>query len=114
MALAYDGNYSGASVNKKVPEIWQLKMSTTRTSAAPWGLRKPGDWNSTMNKRQRAELIVKRVNELAASGESTDWMSIEIKLRHEGFPEARQILDSQFLRQEINEKCLQAREQRKK
>jgi hypothetical protein len=67
-----------------------------------------------MNKKQRAELVLKRANELAESGECTDWMSIEIKLRHEGFREARQLLDSQFLRQELNEMCRMAREQKQK
>lgn len=67
-----------------------------------------------MNKRQRAELIMKRANELAASGECEDWMNIEIKLRHEGFREARQLLDSQFLRQELNDMCRSSRAQRAK
>ncbi|MGP1666364.1 MAG: hypothetical protein ACTS5I_10755 [Rhodanobacter sp.] len=67
-----------------------------------------------MNKKQRAELIMKRANELAESGECADWMSIEIKLRHEGFREARQLLDNQFIRQELNEMCRLAREQKQK
>lgn len=67
-----------------------------------------------MNKKQRAELIVKRASELAMSGECEDWMSIEIELRHAGFREARQLLDSRFLRQELNEMCRLAREQRQK
>jgi len=63
-----------------------------------------------MNKKQRGEVIWKRATELAQSGKYADHMSIEIALRHKGFPEARQELDSRVLRQELNEMCKAARQ----
>jgi hypothetical protein len=63
-----------------------------------------------MNKKQRGEVIWKRAKELAQSGAHEDWMTIEIALRHEGFPEARQVLDSSLYRQELNEMCKSARQ----
>jgi len=62
-----------------------------------------------MSKRDRAELIDRRADELARSGQYENWLSIEHALRFEGYPEARQILDSEFRRQELNEMCRQAR-----
>lgn len=65
-----------------------------------------------MRKKERSEFIHRRACELARSGKFKDWISIEIALRHEGYPEARQILDSQFLRQELNEMCNQAQQEK--
>jgi hypothetical protein len=67
-----------------------------------------------VNKKQRAELIDKRADELARSGKFADWISIEIKLRGEGFKEARQVLDSRFRREELNEMCKAARQEKPK
>ena len=63
-----------------------------------------------MRKKERSEIIDRRADEMARSGQYKDWMSIEIALRGEGYREARQLLDSQFRRQELNEMCRQARE----
>lgn len=60
-------------------------------------------------KKARAEYIDRRARELAESGKYQDWLSIEMALRHEGFLEARQLLDSHFLRQELNDMCKSAR-----
>lgn len=63
-----------------------------------------------MRKKERAELIYCRADEMARSGQYEDWFSIEIALRAEGYREARQLLDSNFRRQELNEMCRQARQ----
>lgn len=63
-----------------------------------------------MNKKERTEFIDREADSMARSGEYADWLSIERALRHQGFAEARQILDDQFRRQELNEMCRQARE----
>jgi len=64
-----------------------------------------------MRKNERAEFIDRRADEMARSGNYQDWGSIERALREEGHPEARQLLDSQFRRQELNEMCRQARQE---
>ena len=63
-----------------------------------------------MNKKERAELIDREADEMARSGKYPDWLSIEHALRSQGYHEARQVLDNQFRRQELNEACRQARE----
>jgi len=63
-----------------------------------------------MNKKERAEFIDREADVMARSGKYADWLSIEHALRHQGYPEARQVLDNQFRRQELNEMCRQARE----
>lgn len=62
-----------------------------------------------MTKRERAEHITRRSNELAASGQYASWLSIEHALRAEGFDEARQQLDNRFVRAELDELCRRAR-----
>lgn len=64
-----------------------------------------------MSKKERSELIARRADEMARSGQHEDWGSIERALRAEGYLEARQLLDSQFRRQELNEMCRQARQE---
>ena len=64
-----------------------------------------------MKKSEREELIDRRADEMARSGQYQDWGSIERALRAEGHSEARQLLDSQFRRQELNEMCRQARQE---
>jgi hypothetical protein len=63
-----------------------------------------------MRKKDRAELIDRRADEMARSGQYQNWLSIERALRADGFLEARQILDSEFRRGELDEMCRQARE----
>ena len=63
-----------------------------------------------MKKSERAELIDREAEEMARSGKYVDWLSIEQALRRQGYPEARQVLDNQLRRQELDEACRQARE----
>lgn len=63
-----------------------------------------------MNKKERAKLIDREADKMARSGKYADWLSIEHGLRSQGYREARQVLDNQFRRQELNEACRQARE----
>lgn len=64
-----------------------------------------------MKKDERHTYIRKHSYELARSGEYIDWLSIEWKLRSEGFGEARSLLDNQYIREELNQICNQARSQ---
>ncbi len=61
-----------------------------------------------MRKTKLSEIIDRRADELAMSGKHQDWRTIEIALRYEGFPKARQILDNRFRRQELNNMCTEA------
>lgn len=61
-----------------------------------------------MRKKEREEIIYRRADELARSGKHQEWRTIETELRREGFLEARQLLDSRFLRQELNNMCKHA------
>jgi hypothetical protein len=61
-----------------------------------------------MQKKERSELIHRLADEMARSGDYKDWGSIERALRAQGYLEARQLLDSQFRRQELDEMCNQA------
>ena len=63
-----------------------------------------------MKKKEREELILKWAYEYAKSGEYKDYVSIEIKLRSEGSIEARAVLDNEYIRNELNELCKQAQE----
>ena len=65
------------------------------------------------NKKASAEYIHRRARELAESVKYDDYMRIKHVLRHESFREARQILDSRILRQELNEMCKLAHENKK-
>jgi len=60
-------------------------------------------------KKERAAYISRRAYELATSGKYEDYRQIELALCAEGYDEARQELDSPFLRKELNELCRQAR-----
>ena len=66
----------------------------------------------SLKKNDREEQILKWAYEYARTGEYSDYVSIEIKLRSEGFYEARTLLDSEFVRNEINELCKQAQEKK--
>lgn len=61
-----------------------------------------------MRKKELEEIINRRADELALSGKHKDWRSIEFELSHEGFLKVRQLLDSRFRRQELNDFCKQA------
>jgi hypothetical protein len=63
-----------------------------------------------MSKRQRHEHIMRRARELAESGKFASWDQIEFELRYrEELPEARGVLDSRFIRDELDQTCAQAR-----
>lgn len=64
-----------------------------------------------MNKRERQEYVLRRARELATSGRFDRWLNVEWELRfEEGFSEARQWLDSSFLRKELDGLCAKAKE----
>lgn len=46
---------------------------------------------------------------LAQSGEHTGWWSIEIELKSQGFPRARQLLDNEQTRERLDKMCAEAR-----
>jgi hypothetical protein len=52
-----------------------------------------------MKKNERHQAILDRAFALARSGKYERWLQIEWDLRADGFPEARQVLDSEFLRE---------------
>ena len=63
-----------------------------------------------MNKGQRHEYIVQRARELAATGKYLNYMVIEAVLTSsEDLPGARHVLDSAWLREELNQICAKAR-----
>jgi hypothetical protein len=45
---------------------------------------------------------------MAESGKYADFMQIEFALRSAGLSEARQLLDNQFIRRELNDACAEA------
>ena len=61
-----------------------------------------------MKKAERHEYILKTAREMAKSGEHRDFTTIEVTLRADGLHEARQVLDNQFIRNELNELCKKA------
>jgi hypothetical protein len=62
-------------------------------------------------KRERRAYVRQRAEELARSGEHPDFLSIELALRGEGYPEARGELDNRLLRDWLNRLCKQARQE---
>jgi hypothetical protein len=61
-----------------------------------------------MNKKERHEYIMKTAREMAASGKYRDYLGIEVVLRRDGFHEARSLLDSRSIREELKELCNEA------
>ena len=66
-----------------------------------------------MNKKERHEYIRKTAREMAESGKYSDFLSIEHALQADGLHEARSILDSRFIRQELNQLCKDAQSKSK-
>jgi hypothetical protein len=58
-------------------------------------------------KKETKELVLKWAYEYAKSGRFRDNAMIEIRLRADGYPEARALLDDYFIRNELNEICKQ-------
>ena len=63
-----------------------------------------------MSKKEQREYISRRAPELARTGKFTDWLAVERHLRwEENLPAARQELDSQYIRQELDRLCRETR-----
>lgn len=60
-------------------------------------------------KQQRHEEILRLANEMADSGKYQNYAEIEAALRGDGLADARGLLDKRWLRQELNERCDNAR-----
>lgn len=58
-----------------------------------------------MRKQERAAYIRQRAREMALTGEYAHYRVIELHLRTNGYPEARQVLDDSFIRKELNAIC---------
>ena len=63
------------------------------------------------SKQQRQEDALRRARELARSGKCRDYLDIERSLTSEGYPEARDWLDRQSLRDDLKTLCDQARKE---
>lgn len=62
-----------------------------------------------MRKAERESYILCRAEEMAKSGQYTNWRILEAVLRADGFREARQLLDCEWIRRQLNEYCAQSR-----
>ena len=63
-----------------------------------------------LTKREQRERIPSRARELARSGKFSGWYAIEVHLRNEEFMrEARQVLDNERLRDELDKLCAESR-----
>ena len=56
-------------------------------------------------KEERHTYVRKKAEELAQSGDYSDWLSIEWAIRSDGYEEARSILDDHYIREELNKTC---------
>lgn len=50
-------------------------------------------------------VIEQRARELAATREYKSWLMVEMKLRSEGYVEARRVLDQHYLRRGLDALC---------
>ena len=64
---------------------------------------------ASSRKEQRHAYVLRRARELAASGDHRDYLTIEWAIIEEGYPEARDLLDRDYLRKELKETCDRAR-----
>lgn len=62
-----------------------------------------------MRKFEKHEIIMRKAEEYARSGEYSGWLAIEHQLRHEGFKEARGVLDDEYTREKLDRLCGEAR-----
>jgi hypothetical protein len=63
-----------------------------------------------MNKAERRAYVSRRSRELAESGDYDNWLDIETHLvSNEGFLEAREWLDSRFIREQLDAICSRAK-----
>lgn len=66
-----------------------------------------------MNKKQQREYALPRARVLARSGRFTNWLAIEQELRfEEDVPEARDSLDDELIREELDLLCAEAQKGR--
>ena len=63
-------------------------------------------------KRTDPSVIVRKAEELARSGEYHNWLSIEFALRLQGFSDARDALDRDWVRERLDDLCSEARQHR--
>lgn len=61
-----------------------------------------------MKKSERIELIHEKAYEYACSGKHMNYLTIESALTSEGFIEARTELDNRYIRDELNNICIEA------
>ena len=69
-------------------------------------------WTKAMDKSEQQAYVRSRAKELAATGEHIDWISVEHCLQREGHIEARDWLDDEILRRDINSICDQSRKEK--
>ena len=60
-------------------------------------------------KRTESSVIVLKAEELARSGKHENWLSIEFALRAQGFSNAREALDRDWVRERIDTLCSEAK-----
>lgn len=60
-------------------------------------------------KRTESSIIVLKAEKLACSGKFQNWLSIEFALRSEGFSDAREALDRDWVRERLDTLCDKAR-----
>jgi hypothetical protein len=65
-----------------------------------------------MDRSEQQAYVRSRAKELAATDEHIDWISIEHGLQREGNLEARDWLDDEILRRDINRICDQSRKEK--
>jgi hypothetical protein len=61
-----------------------------------------------MKKAQKHEIILRKAEEYARTGQYSGWLDIEHQLRHEGWKEARQFLDDEYIREKLDRLCKEA------
>jgi hypothetical protein len=66
----------------------------------------------TMNKSEQQAYVRSRAKDLAATGKHADWISVEHWLQREGHIEARDWLDDEMLRRDINRICDRSRKEK--
>lgn len=62
--------------------------------------------------RERDERMWKQAYKLADSGKYLGWLQIEWELREQGYSRARQLLDHESTRADLDRRCNQARDRR--
>jgi hypothetical protein len=63
--------------------------------------------------REGDEKILRQAENLAGSGDFSSWWEIEVELRSVGYQMARDLLDNERTRQQLDRLCAEAREMRR-